>query len=39
MQTKEGLERVAFEVVEYHALENVIYVESRFCPYFHRNQD
>lgn len=39
MQTKEGLERVAFEFVEDHALDNVIYVEARFCPYFHRNQD
>ncbi|MDE4944981.1 hypothetical protein NAI65_11845, partial [Francisella tularensis subsp. holarctica] len=38
-QNKEGIERVAFEFVEYHDLDNVIYVEARFCPYVHRNQD
>ncbi|RUS70078.1 hypothetical protein EGW08_022170, partial [Elysia chlorotica] len=35
MQTKETLERVAYEFVEDHAQQNVIYVEARFCPYFH----
>lgn len=38
MQTKEDIERIAFEFAEDHALDNVIYVEARFCPYFHRNQ-
>ncbi|QIW10339.1 alkaline phosphatase [Francisella sp. LA112445] len=35
MQTQEGIERVAFEFAQDHALDNVIYAEARFCPYFH----
>ncbi|AIT08865.1 alkaline phosphatase [Candidatus Francisella endociliophora] len=38
MQTVEAIERVAFEFAEDHALENVIYVEARFCPFFHREK-
>ncbi|AJC49064.1 adenosine deaminase [Allofrancisella guangzhouensis] len=36
MQTEDAIERVAFEFAEDHALQNVIYAEARFCPYFHR---
>jgi adenosine deaminase len=32
MQDAEALERIAYELVEDHAAENVRYVEVRFCP-------
>jgi len=32
MQDREGLERVSYELAEDHAVENVWYVEVRFCP-------
>lgn len=32
MQDPEALERIAFELVEDHARENVRYLEVRFCP-------
>ncbi|MCG6954876.1 MAG: adenosine deaminase, partial [Gemmatimonadetes bacterium] len=32
MQDAEGLQRIAFELVEDHARENVRYLEVRFCP-------
>ncbi|KEI35779.1 adenosine deaminase [Allofrancisella frigidaquae] len=38
MQTEDAIERVAFEFAEDHALQNVIYAEARFCPYFHREK-
>ncbi|AYV23313.1 MULTISPECIES: adenosine deaminase [Vibrio] len=38
MQTKEALERIAFEVYEDAALENVKYMEVRFGPLLHREQ-
>ena len=36
MQTEAALERVAFEMMEDMANENVVYIETRFCPYLHR---
>ena len=38
MQTKEAIERIAFEVYEDAALENVRYMEVRFGPLLHREQ-
>ncbi len=35
MQDADALERIAFELVEDHAAENVRYVEMRFCPGLH----
>lgn len=35
MQTKEGLSRVAYEMMEDMYLDNVCYVETRFAPVFH----
>lgn len=35
MQTKEQLERVAYELIEDVANENVKYIEVRFAPHFH----
>jgi adenosine deaminase len=35
MQTREGLERVAYEMMEDMKKENVCYVETRFAPVFH----
>ncbi len=35
MQTKEGLERVAFEFIEDMATDGVIYAEVRFAPVYH----
>ncbi|MDD4082315.1 MAG: adenosine deaminase [Sphaerochaetaceae bacterium] len=35
MQTKEALERIAFEAVEDLAKENVVYAEIRFAPVLH----
>jgi len=32
MQDSEALDRIAYELVEDHAAENVSYVEVRFCP-------
>jgi adenosine deaminase len=36
MQTKEGLERVAYEMIEDMYNDGVVYVESRFAPVYHR---
>jgi adenosine deaminase len=38
MQTKEALERIAFEVYEDAALENVKYMEVRYAPLLHINK-
>ena len=35
LQSKEALERVAFELAEDAAKENVVYLEVRFAPVFH----
>lgn len=35
MQTKEGIERVAYEMMEDMKKDGVCYVESRFAPVFH----
>lgn len=35
MQTKEALERVAFEMIEDMYNDGVVYVETRFAPVFH----
>lgn len=35
MQTKEALERTAFEAMEDYARENVVYAEVRFAPVLH----
>ena len=35
MQTKEALERVAYEVIEDQARDGVVYAEVRFAPHFH----
>jgi adenosine deaminase len=37
MQTKEALERVAFEMIEDMYNDGVCYVETRFAPVFHKN--
>ncbi len=36
MQTKEGLERVAYEMIEDMHNDGVVYVETRFAPVYHR---
>jgi adenosine deaminase len=36
MQTKEGLERVAYEMMEDMKNDGVVYVETRFAPVYHR---
>ena len=36
MQTKEGLERIAYEMMEDMQNDGVVYVETRFAPVFHR---
>ena len=36
MQTKEGLERIAYEMVEDMYNDGVVYVETRFAPVYHR---
>jgi len=36
MQTREGLERVAYEMIEDMHSDGVVYVETRFAPVFHR---
>lgn len=38
MQTREALERIASELVEDAAAENVRYLEVRFCPLLHVNE-
>jgi adenosine deaminase len=38
MQTKEALERVAYEMMEDMHLDGVCYVESRFAPVFHTDR-
>lgn len=35
MQTKEGLERIAYEMMEDMKKDGVVYVETRFAPVFH----
>lgn len=35
MQTREGLSRVAYEMMEDMAKDGVCYVETRFAPFFH----
>lgn len=35
MQTKEGLERVAYEMLEDMKADGVVYVETRFAPVYH----
>ena len=35
MQTPDALERVAYELIEDMAKDNVVYVEVRFAPHFH----
>jgi adenosine deaminase len=39
MQTKEGLERVAYEMLEDMKNDGVAYVETRFAPIYHTNKD
>jgi adenosine deaminase len=36
MQTKEGLERIAYEMIEDMYNDGVVYVETRFAPVYHR---
>ena len=36
MQTKEGLERIAYEMMEDMHDDGVVYVETRFAPVYHR---
>ncbi len=36
MQTKEGLERIAYEMMEDMYNDGVVYVETRFAPVYHR---
>lgn len=38
MQTKESLERVAFEMIEDMYNDGVVYVETRFAPVFHTSK-
>ncbi len=38
MQTKEALERVAFEAMEDYAQEHVVYAEIRFAPILHQQK-
>jgi adenosine deaminase len=38
MQDAEALERIAYELIEDHAAENVRYVEVRFCPALNTRQ-
>jgi adenosine deaminase len=39
MQTEEGLERVAYEMMEDMRSDGVVYVETRFSPVFHTQRD
>ncbi len=38
MQTKEGLERIAYEMMEDMHNDGVVYVETRFAPVYHMNE-
>ena len=38
MQTKEGLERVAYEMMEDMKTDGVAYVETRFAPVYHTSK-
>ena len=38
MQTREALERIAYEFMEDMAADNVVYAEVRFAPHFHTQQ-
>jgi adenosine deaminase len=38
MQTREGIERVAFEFIEDMANDGVVYAECRFAPVFHQSR-
>lgn len=38
MQTEEGLERVAYEMMEDMKRDGVVYVETRFAPVFHTDK-
>ncbi len=38
MQTRENLERVAYEFIEDMAADNVVYGEVRFAPHFHTQE-
>lgn len=38
MQTKEGLERIAYEMIEDMYNDGVVYVETRFAPVYHRQK-
>jgi adenosine deaminase len=38
MQTKEGLEKVAYEMMEDMKNDGVVYVETRFAPVYHINK-
>lgn len=38
MQTKEGLERTAYEMLEDMKSDGVVYVETRFAPVYHTNK-
>jgi len=39
MQTKAGLERVAYEMMEDMKADGVAYVETRYAPVYHTNKD
>ncbi|MBN1397057.1 MAG: adenosine deaminase [Bacteroidetes bacterium] len=39
MQNEEALERVAYEMLEDMKKDGVVYVETRFAPVFHRNNE
>jgi adenosine deaminase len=39
MQTREGLERIAYEFLEDMSLDGVIHAEVRFAPVFHTSKD
>ena len=39
MQTKESIERVAYEMMEDMKKDGVYYVETRFAPVFHKNKN
>ena len=39
LQTKEGLERAAYEMIEDMKDDGVVYVETRFAPVYHQNKN